>query len=111
VAVLNAQDTLVLKMAELCDGSVTLFARDPENPAITEHRKQGGRAVFVRYGSVVMAAGKDESTLVELAAIPLLAHDVPDFQIDNILAAVGAAWALGMSQELIRTGIETYKAD
>jgi cyanophycin synthetase len=111
VAVLNAQDPLVLEMAELCDGSVTLFAQDPENSAITEHRKQGGRAVFVRYGSVVMADGKDETTLVAVAAIPLLAKGAPAYQTDNILAAVGAAWALGLSQELIRTGIETFKTE
>lgn len=110
-AVLNAQDPLVLQMAELCDGSVTLFSQDPEIPAITEHRKQGGRAVFVRYGSVVMAAGKDEATLVELASIPFLGSGAPAFQIDNVLAAVGAAWALGLSRELIRTGIETFKVE
>ena len=88
-----------------------LFAQDPEIAAITEHRNQGGRAVFVRYGRLVMATGRDEVTLVEAASIPLLHEGAPDFQVDNVLAAVGAAWALGLSQELIRTGIETFKAD
>lgn len=111
VAVLNANDPLVLKMAELCDGSVILFGQDPEIPAITEHRDQGGRAVFVRYGRLVMATGRDEVTLVEVASIPLLNTGAPAFQIENVLAAVGAAWALGLSHELIRTGIETFKAD
>ncbi len=111
VAVLNAQDPLVLKMAELCDGSVILFAQDPEIPAITEHREQGGRTVFVRYGRLVLATGRDEVTLVEVASIPLLNSGAPLFQIENVLAAVGAAWALGLSHELIRTGIETFKAD
>ncbi len=111
VAVLNANDPLVLKMAALCDGSVMLFAADPEIPAITEHRDQGGRAVFVRYGRLVMATGRDEVTLVETASIPLLSKGAAAFQIENILAAVGAAWALGLSQELIRTGIETFKVD
>jgi len=111
VAVLNANDPLVLKMAELCDGSVILFAQDPEIPAITEHRAQGGRAVFVRYGRLVMATGKDELTLVEMASIPLLNTGAAAFQVENVLAAVGAAWALGLSQELIRTGIETFKVD
>ena len=111
VAVLNAQDPLVLKMAELCDGSVILFARDPEIPAITEHREQGGRTVFVRYGRLVLATGRDEVTLVEVASIPLLSSGAAPFQIENVLAAVGAAWALGLSHELIRTGIETFKAD
>ena len=111
VAVLNAQDPLVLKMAELCDGSVILFARDPEIAPITEHRKQGGRVVFVRYGRLVLATGRDEVTLVEVASIPLLNAAAPAYQIDNVLAAVGAAWALGLSHDLIRTGIETFKAD
>lgn len=111
VAVLNANDPLVVRMAELCDGSVILFAVDPEIPAITEHRKQGGIAVFVRYGSIVIASGKDEVTLVETASIPLLNTGSPGFQVENVLAAVGAAWALGMPQELIRTGIETFKMD
>jgi cyanophycin synthetase len=111
VAVLNAQDPLVLRMAELCDGSVILFGQDPEIPAITEHRAQGGRAVFVRYGRVVMAAGRDETTLVEVASIPLLQTGAPAYQVDNVLAAVGAAWALGLTQELIRTGIETFKVE
>ena len=111
VAVLNANDPLVLKMAALCDGSVMLFAADPEIPAITEHREQGGRAVFVRYGRLVMATGRDEVTLVETASIPLLSKGAAAFKLENILAAVGAAWALGLSQELIRTGIETFKVD
>lgn len=111
VAVLNANDALVLKMAELCDGSVILFAKDPEIPAITEHRDQGGRAVFVRYGRLIMATGKDEVTLVEVASIPLLNTGAPAFQVENVLAAVGAAWALGLSNELIRTGVETFKLD
>lgn len=111
VAVLNAHDPLVLQMAALCDGSVILFGLDPELPAITAHRSQGERAVFVRYGRLVMATGKDEVTLVDIATIPLLNEDSASYQLENVLAAVGAAWALGMSHELIRAGIETFKMD
>jgi cyanophycin synthetase len=111
VAVLNAQDPMVLKMADLCDGSVILFSQDPEIGAITEHREQGGRAVFIRYGRLVLATGRDEVTLVEIASIPLLHNGAPVYQVQNVLAAVGAAWALGLSHELIRTGIETFKTD
>lgn len=110
VAVLNAADPLVLRMAELCDGSVTLFAVDPDLAAIAEHRKQGGRAVFVRNGYVVMAGGKDEVGLVEIAAVPILADGKRPYQVENVLAAVGAAWALDLPADLIRAGIETYKA-
>jgi len=111
VAVLNAQDTLVLEMADLCDGSVILFSLDPEIQAVTQHREKGERAVFVRYGRLIMATGKDEVTLVEIASIPLLNSGAPAYQIENVLAAVGAAWALGLTLDLIRAGVETFKAD
>jgi cyanophycin synthetase len=29
-------------------------------------------------------------------------------QVENILAAIGAAWALGISPDVMRTGIETF---
>jgi len=109
VAVLNASDPLVLQMASLCDGSVILFGLDPELPAITDHRAQGGRAVFIRYGHFVMATGKNEVTLADVTSIPLLQSDNTHYELENVLAAVGAAWALGLSQDLIRAGIETFK--
>lgn len=110
VAVLNAADPLVLRMAELCDGEVTLFAVDPGLPAIAEHRKQGGRAVFVRNGYIVLATGMDETGLIEIATIPILSGGTRPYQVENVLAAVGAAWALGISNDVIRAGVETYKA-
>jgi cyanophycin synthetase len=65
----------------------------------------------VRYGRLIMATGKDEVTLVEVASIPLLNKGTASFQVENVLAAVGATWALGLSHDLIRAGIETFKAD
>jgi cyanophycin synthetase len=36
---------------------------------------------------------------------------VAGLQIENVLAAAGAAWALGLPPELIRAGIETFGSD
>ncbi|MCU0663989.1 MAG: cyanophycin synthetase, partial [Myxococcota bacterium] len=45
MAVLNADDPLVLEMAGLCAGGVVLVSTDPDNPAIAAHGAQGKRAV------------------------------------------------------------------
>jgi cyanophycin synthetase len=106
VAVLNADDPTVASMAELCDGDVIFFGADAALPLIVEHRHKGGRALVVRDKSIVLAAGPQEAPLVELSAIPLLAESGD--HLAGILAAVGAGWALGLSPELLRAGIETY---
>jgi len=105
-AVLNGGDPEVAKMAELCDGDVILFGLDPDAPAMAGHRSQGKRAAFVRDGRLVLAHGKDETPLADLAAVPLAAAEGG---VESLLAGVGAAWALGISLDLIRAGIETFE--
>jgi cyanophycin synthetase len=103
---MNADDPTVASMAELSDGEVIFFGADAALPLIVEHRRKGGRALVVREGNIVFAAGPLESPLIELSAVPLLAESGD--HLAGILAAVGAGWALGLSPELLRAGIETY---
>ena len=110
-AVLNARDPRVVEMAELSDGAVIFFGIDPALPAITAHLQEDGRAVFVRDGAIVLAQGAREERLADVAAIPLTHGGRVAFQVENVLAAVGAAWALDIPVELIRAGIETFDID
>ena len=40
--------------------------------------------------------------------IPAATGERSTQEIENVLAAIGAAWALGIEPELIRIGIETF---
>ena len=110
-AVLNAKEPMLVDMAPLCDGEVIYFALDPSLPAITEHREQGKRAVIVRYGQIMLASGQGEIPLAKLKDIPLTNGGKATEQVENVLAAVAAAWALDVSPDIMRTGIETFFAE
>ncbi|HYC42082.1 MAG TPA: cyanophycin synthetase [Noviherbaspirillum sp.] len=107
-AVLNAADPRVAGLAELCDGGVIFFSLSAETEALAKHREQGGRALFVRDGSILLAEGGVEAPLVDLTK--LAAPDVVNQQwmVENILAAAGAAWAAGVNTDVIRAAIETF---
>jgi cyanophycin synthetase len=107
-AVLNAREPMLVEMAELCDGEVIYFALDANLPTIVEHRAQGRRAVLVRDGQLMLASGPDETALTKLSDIPLTDGGKIPAQVENVLAAVGAAWALGITPDLMRIGIETF---
>ncbi len=109
-AVLNAKEAMLVEMAALCDGEIIYFGLAPELPAISEHRARSGRAVIVRDGKIQLITGSSELPLAKLTDIPLTngGHEIPE--VENILAAVGAAWALGIAPALIRTGIENFSA-
>jgi cyanophycin synthetase len=107
-AVLNARDERLVEMAGLCDGDVIFFGLTPELPAIMSHRAAGRRAVYVREGKIVLAVGSKETPLVDVAAVPLTYAGRVAFQVENVLAAVAAGWALGISNDLIRAGVVTF---
>jgi cyanophycin synthetase len=110
-AVLNASDPLVAKMAPLCAGSVIFFAQDGDYPTLLEHRAQGKRAAFVRDGQLILCEGPSETDLISINEIPITHSGRAPFQVENALAAASAAWALGLSQEAIRAGLETFRPD
>ena len=107
-AVLNARDPMLVEMAPLCDGEVIYFALDPQLPAIAEHLGRGKRAVVVRYGQIMLASDQGEVALARLSDVPLTEGGKNTMQVENILAAVAAAWALDVSLDVMRTGIETF---
>lgn len=108
VAVLNAADPMVVEMAPLCDGEVIFFAVDAGLQVVQEHLAGGGRAVFVRGDSLVLATAAEESALLPLADIPFLGGNPSPGRLKTVLAAVAAAWALEIATHIIRTGAETY---
>lgn len=107
-AILNADDEAVVKMAELSDGEVILFSRYGLNDATKNHLKNGGRALFTENNQIVLAQGPERQVLIDLANIPLLQSSSKTNTLENILAAVGAAWALNSPKDIIIAGLQTF---
>ncbi|SCX94730.1 cyanophycin synthetase [Nitrosospira sp. Nsp13] len=107
VAVLNAADPLVAGMAAHCPGSVTFFARNPENPVIVKHRAQGKRVIYLD-GDSIVASDADAEHRIPLGGVPVTQNGTIAFQIDNAMAAAGAGWALGLDWEIIRAGLAAF---
>ncbi|HSU38639.1 MAG TPA: Mur ligase family protein, partial [Polyangiaceae bacterium] len=110
VAVLNADDPLVASMASLCPGTVIFFSRDPNSAVIGRHRSAGGKAILAKEGHVVLADGRLERRVGSLSELPLTQGGLVGFQIENLLAALGAGWGLGLPIEALRFGAETFES-
>ncbi|WP_338881345.1 cyanophycin synthetase [Achromobacter veterisilvae] len=109
-AVLNAADPIVAEMAASCPGSITYFAEDRNHPVMATHRAQGLRAVY-RDGDAIVAAQGAEEIRYPLAGIPLTRDGAITFQVENAMASIAAAWALGLDQDVIRRGLATFVND
>jgi cyanophycin synthetase len=110
IAVLNAADPIVAKMAKVCPGTVTFFASDANHPVMATHKARGRRVVYVDAGAIVTAEGQFTHRYL-FADIPLTRNGMIGFQIENAMAAIAAGWALGLNPEIIRKGLATFVND
>jgi len=109
-AVLNAADPIVAGMAVTCPGQVIYFAADRQQPVMATHRAQGRRCVYVDGDAIVAAEGPWREK-VFLRDIPITRNGTIGFQVENAMAAVAAAWGLGLHPDTIRRGLASFSND
>ena len=110
VAVLNAADPMVARMADSCPGQVTFFARDRNHPVMAMHRAQGKRIIYKESNEIIASEGAFTHS-IPLADIPVTANGTIGFQIENAMAAVGAGWGLGLEWKVIHAGLANFVTD
>ena len=109
-AVLNAADPNVAAMAPSCPGAVIFFTADRQHPVMDTHRAQGKRTVYVDRDTLVAAEGSWRERIA-LRDVPITRNGTLPFQVENVMAATAAAWALGLDWDLIRSGLASFKND
>ncbi len=109
-AVLNATDPIVVAMASNCPGQITFFGLDGHHPVIATHRAQGKRVVYVEDDQIVAQHG-NHLVRIPLSEVPLTRNGAIGFQIENAMASVAAAWAVGVPWDTICKGLATFVSD
>jgi cyanophycin synthetase len=110
VAVLNATDPIVARMAGNCSGSVTFFGSDRRHPVMATHRAQGRRVVFIENDMLVAAEGETEHKIA-LSQIPITHGGSIGFQVENVMASVAAGWGVGLDWDVMRAGLKSFAND
>ena len=110
-AVLNALDPLVAGMRSVCPGEVIYFSSMDEFPLISEHLASGGRAVYQKEDKIIFAQGKHIIFQLSLLEMPLTHGGKIKFQIENILAASAAIWALNINLQILSQTLLEFKGN
>ena len=109
-AVLNAADANVTAMAAVCPGEIIYFAADRHHPVMATHRAQGKRIVYVEGEALIAAQGVWRES-VNLRDIPITRNGAIGFQVENVMAAMAAAWGAGLAWDAIRRGLASFVTD
>jgi len=107
-AVLNADDPFVHGMAGRARGGVVFFSRNPGNVVVRKHLLEGGRAVYVSGGTIVAEEQGGQERVATLGEVPLTLGGLLPFHVENAVAAVAAAWSLGVPLTAVRRALGSF---
>ena len=105
--ILNADDEMIVKMAELCKGEIIYFSCAKDSAVITEHQRHGGRSLIFSDEWIVLLQGVSEVLSFKLQ--PTNKSVAPcELPAPMALAvAMGVAWALEMQLSLLETAAQS----
>ena len=101
-AILNAADTQVMQMKPLSKGDVILFAVDADLESLKQHLADGKRAVIAAHNAIWLCTGDHRECLMDVDSLKLST----EFQLENTLPAIAAAWHLKVPTEQIIAGVQ-----
>ena len=108
MAVLNADDPHIVELARHCDGQITWLSLTSDTPLISAHLAHGQRVVTVIDNNLTLLQGTQSHTLCSLKAVGITMLSADTTQRYNVLAAAAAAWALGLTPDLIQAGLLSF---
>jgi cyanophycin synthetase len=110
--VLNADDPRVLAMRRLAAGRPWLFSLDADHPAIRTTLAEGGRAISVLDGALVlMTSGRQGHPLLPIEDVPVTLAGISSHNISNAMAAAAAALGAGIAEEAVVEGLRSFVLD
>jgi cyanophycin synthetase len=110
--VLNADDPRVLSMRKGATGRPFLFSMDAAHPAIRDALSDGGRAIAVLDGwLVIFGRGSAVRRIVALTDLPVALAGIATHHVQNAMAATAAALGIGLPEEAIVQGLRTFVQD
>ncbi len=110
--VLNADDPRVLAMRRLAAGRPWLFSLDADHPAIRTTLAEGGRAISVLDGAlVVMTSRRHAHRLLPVEEVPVTLAGISSYNVRNAMAAAAAALGAGLPEEAVVEGLRTFVLD
>ncbi len=111
-AVLNADDKLVAEMRRACSGEIVWFSLQPGNRMISDHCRRGGKAVILEKGElgdlIVLVHGRRRMPIAYTHLLPATFGGKAMFNVQNAMAAAGAAYCSGAHLHDIRAGLRGF---
>ena len=109
--ILNADDKLLRDKATSYAGEIVWFTLQADNAVVQAHIERGGTAFVLDNHELQLLRGSSRELICRDADIPITLAGAARHNVANALAAAALTYCLGVSLDVIRTGLVTMSQD
>lgn len=109
--VLNADDPYLLQLLPRFRGQLLLYTGQEQNPWLARHLARGGQGLLVRAGWICWTRADECQPLVQVKELPAAWGGLAQHNLENLLAATGAALATGLKPQQIARALKSFACD
>jgi len=106
--VINGDNNMSVSILSRLKSNLIVFSNDKDNEVMQNNIKSGGHGVYVDEGNIIIQKGSNYEKLIDIKSIGITIKGILKYNIENAMAACGAAIGLGVSYDIIRQGLKSF---
>lgn len=110
IVVANGDDYYVVDALRDTDATVILTSQSLDSPNIREHLANGGQGIWVSNGNVYLGTESRSVRFGNVRDFPITFDGQADFNIKNLMLALGTLHAIGVDLSIIRREFRLFRA-
>lgn len=107
-SIFNADNKQCLIYTDKASGNIVYFSKNKDNSLLSQNLNENNFNVTLIGNNVVIQRVSGNIEVVNILDVPMTFQGSAEFNIENVLAAVAACYALGTSIENIRSGLLSF---
>jgi cyanophycin synthetase len=108
--IVNGDDAYAVDAAADCDSLTIMVSRSYQQPFLQRHLSEGGVGVWVRNGYIWMGDQQQATRLCRVNGVPITMDGQADFNVTNVLLAIGIARGIGLDNPTIVHSLEGFRS-
>jgi len=106
--VINGDNNMSVSILHRLRGNIIIFSNDKDNEVMQNNIKNGGYGVYVDDGYIIIQKAARYEKLIDIKSIGITIKGILKYNIENAMAACGAAIGLGINYDIIRQGLGSF---
>ena len=106
--VINGDDNISVSILDRFNSNLIIFSMDKNNEILQSNIKNGGYGIYIDEDNIIVKKGTNSKKLIGVNSIGITMKGALKFNIENAMAACGAAIGLGINYDIIKQGLMSF---